>query len=108
MTAAASWSIVSGRADGRRSSCGWTPGRGTWVPAQSSARWFGHVPARWDEFQARYRAELAAPERAKALEALAEHARRGPVTLVYGSRDTEHNQAQVIAEEIERRLDVDR
>ena len=63
--------------------------------------------ARWDEFQARYRAELVAPERAKALDALAEHARRGPLTLVYGARDTEHNQAQVIAEEIERRLDVD-
>ena len=28
----------------------------------------------------------------------------GPVTLVYGARDREHNQAQVIADEIERRL----
>lgn len=77
-------------------------------PSTELRKWFGHVPARWGEFRARYHAELAAPERAKALEALAEHARRGPLTLVYGTRDTEHNQAQVIAEEIERRLDVDR
>lgn len=77
-------------------------------PSPELRKWFGHAPARWGEFRARYQAELAAPERAKALGALAEHARRGPLTLVYGSRDTEHNQAQVIADEIERRLDVNR
>src|SRR5690242_4056496 len=34
-------------------------------------RWFGHDPAKWDEFRARYRAELATPERRAALAALA-------------------------------------
>ena len=38
------------------------------------------------------------------LDDLAAAARLGPVTLVYGARDREHNQAQVIADEIERRL----
>jgi uncharacterized protein YeaO (DUF488 family) len=73
-------------------------------PSTELRKWFGHDPARWTEFQARYRAELAEPERARALDALATIARTGRVTIVYGARAREHNQAQVIADEIERRL----
>ena len=73
-------------------------------PTTSLRKWFGHDPARWTEFQARYHTELADPERAKALDALAAIARSGRVTIVYGARDREHNQAQVIASEIARRL----
>ena len=79
----------------------WAPELG---PSHELRRWFGHDPARWPEFQARYRAELADPERAALLDALAARARSTTVTLVYGARDTEHNQARVIAEELERRL----
>jgi uncharacterized protein YeaO (DUF488 family) len=61
-------------------------------------RWFGHDPARWDEFRRRYRDELRAPERRPCLEELAGRARAGPVTIVYGARDTEHNNAVVLAE----------
>ena len=73
-------------------------------PSPQLRTWFGHDPARWAEFQARYHAELAEPDRAQALDALAERARQGPVTLVFGARDPEHNQARVIADELERRL----
>jgi uncharacterized protein YeaO (DUF488 family) len=73
-------------------------------PSTRLRLWFGHDPERWLEFQARYLLELAQPEQAQTLDELAMAARRGPVTLVYGARDREHNQAQVIAEEIERRL----
>jgi uncharacterized protein YeaO (DUF488 family) len=73
-------------------------------PSTGLRVWFGHDPERWLEFQARYRLELAQPEQAQTLDELAIAARQGPVTLVYGARDREHNQAQVIAEEIERRL----
>jgi len=75
-------------------------------PSTQLRKWFGHDPARWPAFQARYHAELAVAERAQALDALAKQARRGPVTLVYGARDEEHNQALVIAEELERRLGI--
>jgi uncharacterized protein YeaO (DUF488 family) len=82
----------------------------TWArdlgPSTQLRKWFGHDPARWAEFEARYQAELAEPARAQALDALAERARRGPVTLVFGARDREHNQAVVIADEIERRLGI--
>jgi uncharacterized protein YeaO (DUF488 family) len=73
-------------------------------PSTALRKWFGHDPARWTEFQDRYHAELAAPERAAALDELAAIARHGRLTIVYGARDREHNQAQVIADEIERRL----
>jgi uncharacterized protein YeaO (DUF488 family) len=75
-------------------------------PSPQLRKWFGHDPARWAEFQARYRTELADSHRAQALDALAERARRGPVTLVFGARDTDHNQAVVIADEIERRIRI--
>lgn len=73
-------------------------------PSTTLRKWFGHDPARWTAFRTRYRTELTASARAQALEALAERARRGPVTLVFGARDVEHNEAQVLADELERRL----
>ena len=63
------------------------------APSTELRKWFGHDPAKWDEFQARYRAELEAPDQHKTLEELLAHARRGAITLVYGARDTEHNNA---------------
>jgi len=75
-------------------------------PSTELRKWFGHDPARWAEFQVRYRAELADLDRAQALDALAERALRGPVTVVFGARDSEHNQAVVIADELERRMGI--
>lgn len=75
-------------------------------PSTGLRKWFGHDPVRWTEFQTRYRAELADPGRAHTLDALAAIARIGRVTIVYGARDREHNQARVIADEIARRLSV--
>lgn len=79
----------------------WEPDLG---PSTDLRKWFGHDPARWIEFQTRFRAELADSERAHVLDGLAAMARNGTVTIVYGARDREHNQAQVIADEIARRL----
>lgn len=68
------------------------------APSTELRRWFGHDPAHWQEFQRRYREELAQPERQQALETLRQAAAEGPVTLLYAARDTEHNEAQVLAE----------
>ncbi len=72
----------------------------TWMkdiaPSTELRRWFGHDPARWDEFERRYRAELAEPERRRLVAALADRATQGQVTLVYGARDTLHNEAVVL------------
>lgn len=61
------------------------------APSTALRQWFGHDPARWDGFRARYFAELEAnPE---ALARLRGYLVRGPVTLLYAARDEEHNNA---------------
>jgi len=66
------------------------------APSTALRTWFGHDPARWDEFRARYRAELA--ENAAAVAQLRALVAKGKVTLIYGARDEQHNQATVLAE----------
>jgi uncharacterized protein YeaO (DUF488 family) len=74
------------------------------APSSELRGWFGHDPARWGEFQRRYRTELAAPEKVGLLDDLLHHAQQGRVTLVYGARDEEHNDAVVLRELLEQRL----
>ena len=59
-------------------------------------RWFAHDPVRFDEFRRRYNGELAAHE--DELRDLRRCARAGVLTLVYAARDTERNDAVVLAE----------
>jgi uncharacterized protein YeaO (DUF488 family) len=66
------------------------------APSTELRKWFAHDPERWKEFQSRYRAEMRAPAARDALHDLAARARRGAVTLVYGARDREHNEALVL------------
>ena len=63
-------------------------------PSHELRKWFGHDPRRWTEFRRRYLAELQ-PKR-DALMVIARKATRGPVTLLFGARDCEHNQAVVL------------
>lgn len=65
-------------------------------PSNALRKWFGHDPARWSEFQKKYRTELTKKkELMTELKKLAkEHA---TLTLVYGAKDEEHNQAVVLA-----------
>lgn len=55
----------------------------------------------WAEFQRRYRAELKRPERQEQVRALLALARKGRVTLLYGARDEEHNQALALRKFLE-------
>jgi uncharacterized protein YeaO (DUF488 family) len=64
------------------------------APSTELRKWFNHDPARWEEFQRRYRKELEG--RKAALEDLASKAGQRKLTLVFGARDTEHNQAIVL------------
>lgn len=74
------------------------------APSDALRRWFGHQPARFPEFRARYRRELrSAPARA-ALSELERRARRRRVTLVYAAHDQTHNNAVVLAQQLRRRL----
>ena len=71
------------------------------APSTELRKWFGHDPERWEEFRSRYRAELG--DRDDLVEALVERTRHRRVTLVFGAKDTEHNQAVVLAELIDER-----
>jgi uncharacterized protein YeaO (DUF488 family) len=70
------------------------------APSDKLRRWFGHDPARWDEFQRRYFDELDA--RQDAWGAIVELARKKTVTLLYGARDPEHNHAQALKTYLQR------
>jgi uncharacterized protein YeaO (DUF488 family) len=72
------------------------------APSPDLRRWFGHDPERFDEFRRRYMEELRA-ERPR-LAALRRRAREGTLTLVYGARDADHNDAVVVAEVLRRGL----
>ena len=64
------------------------------APSPELRKWFGHDPARWKQFQERYRQELR--EKKDAVRLLKQKAKEGTVTLVYAARDEEHNGAVVL------------
>ena len=66
------------------------------APSPELRKWYGHDPARWEEFRARYRSELEA--HAPDLERLRALARSGPLTLVFAARDPERSSAAVLRE----------
>lgn len=66
------------------------------APSTELRRWFGHDPAKWEEFRRRYREELR--KRPVELQSLRHLVAADPVTFVYGSRDQEHNAAIVLKE----------
>lgn len=68
------------------------------APSTELRKWFNHDPERWEGFRQRYRRELRKHD--KELEVLKAHAKRR-VTLLYGARDTEHNEAVVLQEALQ-------
>ncbi|MBB4942250.1 uncharacterized protein YeaO (DUF488 family) [Streptosporangium album] len=72
------------------------------APSPELRRWFGHRPECFEEFSLRYRRELdRSPD---AVRPLLDATQRGPVTLLYAARDTEHNNAVVLRDYIRARL----
>ena len=74
------------------------------APSPDLHVWYGHDPARWAEFARRYRRELEAPDRRRLVDAIAEDARHGTVTLVYATRSMERNSAILLRDAVVRRL----
>ena len=78
------------------------------APSTTLRRWFGHDPARWEGFRHRYAGELDALAEhvrrrkstnwrlAEHWRPLAERSRRHRITLLFGARDEEYNQAVVL------------
>jgi len=71
------------------------------APSDELRRWFGHDPAKWDEFKARYFRELdEQPELIAQLRELIRTNER--VTLLYSSREFEFNNAVALKLYLER------
>ncbi len=73
------------------------------APSDALRRWFAHDPNKWSEFRRRYFAEL--DNHPEAWEAMLKAARRGRVTLVYSSHDTEHNNAVALQQYLRSRME---
>jgi uncharacterized protein YeaO (DUF488 family) len=71
------------------------------APSTELRKWFGHDPAKWKQFQVRYRKELR--EKKDALKLLKQKSGEHTVTLVYGARDEEHNEALILKKILEDR-----
>lgn len=68
----------------------------TIAPSTELRRWYSHEASRFEEFAARYRAELDAGEAAAALAELRELLRGGPLTLVTAARDLDGSHVAVL------------
>jgi uncharacterized protein YeaO (DUF488 family) len=71
------------------------------APSADLRKWFGHEPSKWTEFRDRYFRELE--NNSEALNELMVHLRHGIVTLVYGAKDQEHNDAVALKDYLESR-----
>ncbi|MCL5122801.1 MAG: DUF488 family protein [Candidatus Marsarchaeota archaeon] len=83
-----------------------TPNIDVWIkdvaPSDELRKWFAHDPAKWKAFKEKYRKELASN---KALDKLIEYINsKDTVTFLYSTKDTEHNNAQVLLEVVNERL----
>ena len=72
------------------------------APSPTLRKWFNHDPARWDGFQRRYFAELnRTPQAASPLRTAV---REGKVTLLFGAKDRDHNNAVVLKNWLENQV----
>jgi uncharacterized protein YeaO (DUF488 family) len=66
------------------------------APSTELRKWYGHDPNKWEEFKERYLSELKG--NSEQIWLLKQEMEKGVVTLVYGAKDEEHNEAVVIQE----------
>ena len=72
------------------------------APSDALRRWFHARPSHWQMFRKRYLQELAQPAAEHALEELYDlAARRRQLTLLFSSRNLEHNNAVVLKQLLE-------
>ena len=68
------------------------------APSDELRRWYGHDPAKFEEFRRRYLAELDQPEQRAGVDQLRGLAADGPLTLITATKDVQISQATVLAD----------
>lgn len=66
------------------------------APSTELRKWFGHDPKRWTEFKKKYHAELKGKK--DLIKQILDEAKKRHVTLVYGAKDEQNNQAVALLE----------
>lgn len=61
------------------------------APSSELRSWFNHESEKWAEFKKRYAKELSRKQ--ELIKIITDKARSGTVTLLYGAKDEEHNNA---------------
>jgi uncharacterized protein YeaO (DUF488 family) len=72
------------------------------APSTELRRWYGHDPAKFEEFTRRYQTELEEPERAEALQHLRDLADGHRLTLVTATKEPGISEAAVLADLLRR------
>jgi uncharacterized protein YeaO (DUF488 family) len=72
------------------------------APSNELRKWYEHDPEKWPEFKERYYNELK--DKKELVDSIIEKARKGTVTLLYGTKETRLNNATALKEYIETRL----
>lgn len=66
------------------------------APSTELRKWFAHDPKKWTEFKRKYLQELEGKKEQVSI--LNNYLKNGAVTLLYGAKDQEHNEANVLVE----------
>jgi uncharacterized protein YeaO (DUF488 family) len=72
------------------------------APSTELRKWFVHDASKWNEFKRRYFVELDANP--AAWRPLVAAARKGRITLLFSSRDAEHNNALAVKDYLEAKV----
>jgi uncharacterized protein YeaO (DUF488 family) len=70
------------------------------APSTELRKWFSHDPAKWQEFKKRYKRELQ--DKAELVSKLKTEAKKGTITLLFAAKDTEHVNAVVLKEVLDK------
>lgn len=71
------------------------------APSTGLRKWFGHDPEKWEAFRDRYFREL--DSQGEQVTFLRQKAAKGNLTLVFGAKDAEHNNAVALKQYLERK-----
>lgn len=78
------------------------------APSTELRKWYQHDPAKWPEFQRRYKEELKSAEAGAVLDSLIQRGKRGRVTLVFASNAAEISDVAVLEKLLNRRIKASR
>jgi uncharacterized protein YeaO (DUF488 family) len=72
------------------------------APSNILRKWFSHDERKWDEFKTRYFKELE--KNSKSVNMILDKVKEEPITLLYGAKEGQFNNAMALKEYLEQRI----